>query len=463
MSIRGARLGKRIGNCHQLDIEDQLGLRWNRRTSGFAVGELIRNEQAPFAADLESLESEIPSGDHAPVALREADRVPRPAVLRGVARRIEPGAVRQPARVVHVEAFPRSRHRARSDGDLRPPERKSDLLVAGDLGNRSRELLAATPASRDEHEHQDRKSRSHGANVRLGLDGIPDLAGDREIPRTMMPLVLARRVLSADRRGSSWPVLVETDQGVRFTKLRGAAQGTGPLVAEVIVASVAEALGLRVPERSLVTIEPGVESLDRNGELRHLLDVSEGLNLGFAYLDGGRVLRSAELESISTDDAAAIVWLDRFVMNPDRTDRNPNLMWWRDRLWLIDHGAALGFQYAWSMVSEESPQRTVASFEPHVLRGRLENLREWDDVFSARLGREVIDAIVLEVPDSFLLPMLAPSDRDDPDAVRRRRAAYSAFLWKRLKAPRDWATTPEIETPRERRGPPSWVTNVRRR
>ena len=274
----------------------------------------------------------------------------------------------------------------------------------------------------------------------------------------MMPSLVARRVLSADRRGSSWPVLVETDQGVRFTKLRGAAQGTGPLVAEVIVASIAEALGLRVPERSLVSIEPGVESLDRNGELRHLLDASEGLNLGFTHLDGGRVLRIEETERISADDAAAIVWLDRFVMNPDRTDRNPNLMWWHDHLWLIDHGAALGFQYAWSMVSEDSTQRTVASFEPHVLRSRLTNLADWDEIFAARLGRDLIDHVVSEVPDSFLLPMV-----DNPDAVHRRRAAYSAFLWKRLKAPRDWATTPEIETPRERRGPPSWVTNIKRR
>jgi len=51
-----------------------------------------------------------------------------------------------------------------------------------------------------------------------------------------MQILEARRVLSADKRGSSWPVLVDTDDGVRFTKLRGAAQGTGALVAEVIVA-----------------------------------------------------------------------------------------------------------------------------------------------------------------------------------------------------------------------------------
>ncbi|HEV8236157.1 MAG TPA: hypothetical protein VGP84_16205, partial [Gemmatimonadaceae bacterium] len=75
-----------------------------------------------------------------------------------------------------------------------------------------------------------------------------------------MQIIEARRVLSADKRGSSWPVLVETDDGMRFTKLRGAAQGTGALVAEVIVAELAEALELKVPARSLVRLASDVES-----------------------------------------------------------------------------------------------------------------------------------------------------------------------------------------------------------
>src|SRR4051794_15586877 len=162
----------------------------------------------------------------------------------------------------------------------------------------------------------------------------------------------ARRVLSADRRGSSLPVLVDTDDGIRFTKLRGAAQGTGALVAEMIVASLAESLGLSTPARSLVRFERGIESDDRNDELRDLLDASAGINLGFTYLDDAHAFKPADIERVNRDDAAAIVWLDRFVMNPDRTDRNTNLLWWHNALWLIDYGAALGFQYEWSAVSE---------------------------------------------------------------------------------------------------------------
>ncbi|HEY9226065.1 MAG TPA: HipA family kinase [Gemmatimonadaceae bacterium] len=282
-------------------------------------------------------------------------------------------------------------------------------------------------------------------------------------PTTELPVFVGTRVLSADRRGSSWPALVETSDGLRFTKLRGAGQGTGPLVAEIVVAVLAEALGLHVPARSLVVFEGRIESMDRDGELRHLLDASEGVNLGFAYLEGARMLSPNELERVNADDAAAIVWLDRLVLNPDRTHRNPNLMWWRDRLWLIDHGAALGFQYAWSSVSESSTSRPLMTFEPHVLRERVSDLQGWDEIFAARLTRDVIEDAVAQVPDSFLTPLLALGDAENPESLRRRRAAYSAFLWKRLKAPRDWVSADTLAEPRPRRGAPSWLDSDRRR
>jgi len=276
---------------------------------------------------------------------------------------------------------------------------------------------------------------------------------------SFLPTVGAARILSADRRGSSWPVLVETDRGPRFTKLRGAGQGTGALVAEIVVAGLAEALGLNVPERSIVDIAPGIESLDRDGELRALLDASVGHNLGFAFLDGARVLASEETERVNRDDAAAIVWLDGLVMNPDRTRRNPNLMWWRDGLWLIDHGAALGFQYAWSSVDESSIGMPMAANEPHILRDRVNDLAEWDPILAARLTRDVVDDAVAQIPIDFLSPLLPAGA--SAESLHRRRAAYSAFLWKRLKEPRRWVGTEAAPVPRVRRGRPAWLVDKR--
>ena len=91
-------------------------------------------------------------------------------------------------------------------------------------------------------------------------------------------------MLRADRSGSSWPVTVETDAGVFYTKLRGAAQGPASLVAEIVVGALADALGLCVPTRVLIDIPPGIPIDDPHQELAQLLRVSIGRNLGFQLL-----------------------------------------------------------------------------------------------------------------------------------------------------------------------------------
>lgn len=275
-----------------------------------------------------------------------------------------------------------------------------------------------------------------------------------------MPLSVhaARRVLAADLRGSSWPVVVETEAGTRFTKLRGAGQGVQPLIAEIIVGSIAEAIGLRVPRRSLVTIEPGIASTNRRDELRDLLDRSVGLNLGFEYLDGARLVLPSEIDRISSDDAAAILWLDAFVLNPDRTTRNTNLLWYRDRLWLIDHGAALAFQYSWSDVTESAPARPFVPADPHVLQSRVRNIDEWDDIFASRLTRDVLISAVADVPNDFLI---AAGATDAAEAVDRRRAAYVAYLWKRLRAPREFFQPLAAATEERARRRPAWLERDR--
>lgn len=272
----------------------------------------------------------------------------------------------------------------------------------------------------------------------------------------------ARRVLGADKRGSSWPVLVETEEpGERqFTKLRGAAQGTGPLAAEVIVAVLAESLGLRVPRRALVELPVGVESLDENDELADLLRASAGLNLGFVYLDDATSLASAtELERVGDEEAVAILWLDGLVANQDRTARNPNVLRHGETLWLIDHGASLGFQYALPDADVAAVARQpYALREPHLLQSRAPQLAHWDARFAARVTPAVEQAVA-EVPDEFLAPLVvAPG----AGTLATRRMAYVAYLMSRLEPPRPFLT-PVAAPPNEqrRRGRPAWVARPR--
>ncbi len=246
----------------------------------------------------------------------------------------------------------------------------------------------------------------------------------------LLPDVAATRVLRADRRGSSWPVIVETADGLSFVKLRGAAQGTASLVAEVIVAALADRLGLPVPSRRVVTFPPGIPTDDRNDELADLLHASTGENLGFEYLEPGRPFQSSDMGLVSPDFASQVCWLDWLVLNPDRTPRNPNILVQGRRLWLIDHGAALPFQHNWTAVSEATPHR-LWSVSGHVLAAAATRLRDWDPILTALLPRAALTDAVAQVPVSFLRPMLP--DQADADRIERRRMAYEAFLWKRLR------------------------------
>lgn len=224
-------------------------------------------------------------------------------------------------------------------------------------------------------------------------------------------------------------MVVETDAGRFVAKLRGAAQGPSALVAEVVVAALAERLGLPVPERVMVELEANVATNDRNDELADLLAASVGLNLGLRWVDGASVLRPDEAARIDDEFAVRVLWLDGLVLNLDRTPSNTNVLLSRGQPWLIDHGAALGFQYDWARVSEQSP-RAPFDLDAHLFGARRARLALYDEALARVLSREVLAEVLAEVPDSFL------ADRPAEWSPARARAAYVAFLWKRLRAPR---------------------------
>jgi hypothetical protein len=239
------------------------------------------------------------------------------------------------------------------------------------------------------------------------------------------------RVVSSHRRGSSRPIVVETAEGPFLTKLRGAAQGTAPLVAEIVVAHLADALGLNVPRRALVSLDEELRCEDGDSELQRLLAASHGVNLGFRFLEDAREIRRDEVERAFDSLACSVLWLDALAMNRDRTPKNPNILVSGRRAWLVDHGAALPFHFAWRRVTEDSPRDARYPLAAHVFGSRAPRLREWDERLAGRLSRDVLAAAIAAVPASFLEPLLPRGV-----SLERRRRAYPAFLWKRLKPPR---------------------------
>lgn len=244
------------------------------------------------------------------------------------------------------------------------------------------------------------------------------------------PILVARRVLRGFSAGGSFPILAQTDEGLFVVKLRGSAQGMKALVAELVVASLAQALGLPALDARLIVLEAATPTEDHNDELADLLEKSRGLNVGFPYLEGATDLRLDQLYRLPEEQAVRLLWFDRFVENTDRTSASPNLILHRGAVRLIDHGAALVFQHSWQQVTEQSPRDPSFKDWPHLFSHLASRLPEVDEWCTERLSRDVLTRALGTVPDELLVEILPG------ETPARVRAGYVAYLYKRLKESR---------------------------
>ena len=253
-----------------------------------------------------------------------------------------------------------------------------------------------------------------------------------------MPIPPLRRVdagryVQPLREGGSLPAVVDTDDGLYVVKFRGAGQGPRALVAELLVGLLAARLELPVPELALVDVPPPFGRSEPDPEIQDLLRRSHGINVGLRYLDGAfNFDAAAAAELVTPEFAARLVWLDGLVTNPDRTHRNPNLLAWDRRLWLIDHGAALYIHHDWAGASDERVRGPFPLIARHVLLNRSDGLEGVDEHAADRLDRETLRALVAAVPDELLA---GPEYAGDLGA-EAQRARYLDYLSARLRPPR---------------------------
>jgi len=254
------------------------------------------------------------------------------------------------------------------------------------------------------------------------------MTGEREQPPSAtveaLRSVCATRYVAPLREGGSLPGLVEADDdGMYVMKFRGAGQGVAALVAEVVAGELARSLGLLVPELVVAWLEPELARAEPDIEIQELAAASVGANLGVDFLPGALPFTPAAAGAMDPELAAQIVWLDALVMNVDRTPRNPNLLAWHGRVWLIDHGAAFYRQHGEAPLAD-SADAPFALIRDHVLLSRAGSIVEADERL-ASVALEAISGSVARVPESWL--------GDDPAG---RRADFEAFLRERLSAPR---------------------------
>lgn len=239
--------------------------------------------------------------------------------------------------------------------------------------------------------------------------------------------VKAIRYVTPLREGGSLPGLVEgDDDGTWVVKFRGAGQGPGALVAEVVAGGIAARIGLPVPELVAVEVAPELGHAEPDPEIQELIEASPGLNLGMDFLPGSLPFTLSPEEGFDPGLAADIVFFDALVTNIDRTPRNPNLLTWHGRTWLIDHGAAFYRQHGATPLAETATSPTPVLRE-HVLLPVAGPLAE----AGARLtpGIEAaIDPSLESVPDEWLGEDPAARREDFRLFLERRLAGQAAFI-----------------------------------
>lgn len=237
--------------------------------------------------------------------------------------------------------------------------------------------------------------------------------------------VQVTRYITPLREGGSLPAIAEADDDFMYVlKFSGAGQGVKALIADLLGAEIARALGLRVPEVVFATLDEAFGRTEPDEEIQDLLKASTGLNLALHFLSGA-ITYDPNVTKPDALTASKIVWLDCLIMNVDRTFRNTNMLMWKHELWLIDHGASFYFHNSWEGW-EERAQKPFALVKDHVLLPQADSLDTADEACRAALTKERIDAIVSLIPDAWLIPDQLFAD------VAAQRAAYSGFLQERV-------------------------------
>jgi hypothetical protein len=224
------------------------------------------------------------------------------------------------------------------------------------------------------------------------------------------------------------PAIVEADDdGTYVLKFRGAGQGPKALIAELVAGEIGRALGLPIPEIVFVELDASFGQSEPDPEIQQLIQASAGLNLALDFLPGSFSYDPVAAPHVEPGLASAIVWFDAYVTNVDRTPRNPNILLWHQRLWLVDHGAALYFHHRWDDYLSRSRDPFVL-IKNHVLLRYASKVDQVDAGLRDSLTLATLEAIVAALPDEWLE---AGGEATEPAEIR---SAYLTYLVSRLQA-----------------------------
>ncbi len=248
------------------------------------------------------------------------------------------------------------------------------------------------------------------------------------------------RILHSYRSGSSWPVLVEASDGLRYVmKWRGTAEGPAANAADMIALRLTRLVGIPVPTPHVLHLTAVLVHPKQDPELNDLIHRSVGTNLGIEEIPGTEPYHHERLLEVPPQLRALVYAFDVLFLNMDRTKSNPNLVFAQSGLLCWDFAAVMEVR-----MLLERRSLTENIFYPLLRRHPFYERSGGVPVRFPQIDAGEIASIVADVPDDWFA---AETDRSSIAAGIRHIFVEAATILERRRA--DIDTTP-LETDEER-------------
>jgi len=220
-----------------------------------------------------------------------------------------------------------------------------------------------------------------------------------------VPLV-AERVISDFRTGSSLPVLVETASGMKSV-VKWKCSGEGPIANAVdwICLHLARKAGITVPTPRLITITPALVDDRQDPDINDLINRSLGINLGVDFIPNAIPFVPNRTGSIDPALRNLIYLFDLLFLNIDRTDHNPNMVISGEILYCIDFAASMAIKVL--MNGQSYSEGNLLSL---IRRHPFYATKERTLIIVPDVDHEFIADVVHSIPDEWLVESKASKE-----------------------------------------------------
>lgn len=119
--------------------------------------------------------------------------------------------------------------------------------------------------------------------------------------------------------------------------------GPSSLASELICSIVAKKMGLPVPEFGIIEIPKQLSQVVEMDDVKLLIENNSGKNFATVYCSGYALYEPCfkSKRNALADIFEEVLGFDATVLNADRLECNPNLLWKPGELMMIDHSLAL--------------------------------------------------------------------------------------------------------------------------